>query len=215
MSAGRPRVFDVDQALESALELFWRHGYEGTSLAMLTKAMGINTPSLYAAFGNKEALFGRVLEHYLESPVAYMSRALEEPTARRVAQSVLEGAINLTTHPDHPAGGCLLVRGAMATGPVNEPIRQQLTATRAGAEAALRARFERAVEEGDLPPSADAAHLARYLMTLICGFSVQAAGGATRSQLEEVAQIALCCWPTQAAANAIASDAGSRPATST
>ena len=196
MPAGRPRVFDVDKALDAALELFWRHGYEGTSLAMLTKAMGINTPSLYAAYGNKEALFGRVVEHYLQFPVSYMAQALAEPTARRVAEQFLSGMIRLATHPDHPAGGCLLVRGALATGPTNDPIRQQLSAIRSQGEAAMRTRFERAIEEGDLPTSADAAQLARYLMTLNCGFSVQAAGGATHAQLEEIAQIALRCWPT-------------------
>ena len=196
MPAGRPRVFDVNEALERALELFWRHGYEGTSLAMLTKAMGINTPSLYAAFGNKEELFRRALNFYLESPASYMMAALAQPTARLVAQSVLSGSIELATHPDHPAGGCMLVRGAIATGPGSDAIQRELSAVRAQGELWMRERFERAINEGDLPSDADAAQLARYLMTLNCGFSVQAAGGATREQLEEVAALALSCWPS-------------------
>lgn len=196
MPAGRPRVFDVEQALERALELFWRHGYEGTSLAMLTGAMGINTPSLYAAFGNKEQLFRSALERYLGAPASYMAGALSEPTARRVAERALAGSIELVTHPDHPAGGCLLVRGALATGPGSDAISRELSAVRAGGEDALCERFERAKKEGDLPPNADAAALARYLMTLNCGFSVQAAGGATRAQLEEIARLALQCWPS-------------------
>ena len=195
MPAGRPRVFDVDEALNRALELFWRYGYEGTSLAMLTGAMGINTPSLYSAFGNKEQLFRRALKFYLESPASYMAAALQEPTARGVAAAVLRGSIELATHPDHPAGGCMLVRGALATGPGNDAISRELSAVRAAGEVAIRERFERAINEGDLPADADAVGLARYLMTLNCGFSVQAAGGATRAQLEEVAALALQCWP--------------------
>jgi AcrR family transcriptional regulator len=120
MPAGRPRAFDVDKALDSALELFWTHGYEGTSLAMLTEAMGINVPSLYAAFGNKETLFRKALERYLATPASYMAGALREPTARAVAEKVLSGSIELVTHPNNP-GGCLLVQGAMAASPQVHP----------------------------------------------------------------------------------------------
>jgi len=196
MPAGRPRAFDVDKALGSALELFWRHGYEGTSLAMLTEAMGINTPSLYAAFGNKEELFSRALERYLQNPASHMDGALKEPTARKVAENILRGSINLVTHPDHPAGGCLLIRGGIATGPLNDSISRQLSACRAKGEEMMRERFERALAEGDLPPSASAEKLARFLMTLNCGFSVQAAAGATRRQLEEMADMAMQSWPS-------------------
>lgn len=195
MPAGRPRVFDVEKALDRALELFWKHGYEGTSMAMLTQELGINGPSLYAAFGNKEALFRKALERYLAVPACYMAGALEEPTARGVAEKVLSGSLRLATDPEHPAGGCLLVRGAIATGPQNDAIRDELSAVRADGETAMRERFQRAIEEGDLPQGADAAKLARYLMTLNCGFAVQAAGGATREQLEEVAEMALQNWP--------------------
>ena len=195
MPAGRPRAFDVDKALDSALELFWTHGYEGTSLAMLTEAMGINVPSLYAAFGNKETLFRKALERYLATPASYMAGALREPTARAVAEKVLSGSIELVTHPNNP-GGCLLVQGAMAASPQGTPIRHTLSQIRTAGEVAMRQRFERAKKEGDLPASADAAKLARFIMTMNCGLAVQAAGGASRAQLKEVAKIAMLSWPS-------------------
>src|SRR5437867_1876189 len=95
MPKGRPREFDAEQALDAALLLFWRHGYEGTSLAALTDAMGINTPSLYAAFGSKEMLFRRALDRYLQKPASYLPTALKEPTARGAAEKILSGAINM------------------------------------------------------------------------------------------------------------------------
>src|SRR5436309_14644120 len=110
MPRGRPREFDTDKALDAALLLFWRHGYEGTSLTALTGAMGINVPSLYAAFGNKEALFRKALDRYLQKPASYLPAALEEPTARRAAERLVHGAIEMVMHPRHP-DGCLLVQG--------------------------------------------------------------------------------------------------------
>jgi AcrR family transcriptional regulator len=195
MPKGRPREFDTDKALDAALLLFWRHGYEGTSLSALTRAMHINVPSLYAAFGNKEMLFRRALDRYLEKPASYLPKALEEPTARRAAEALLNGAIHMVMHRGHP-DGCLLVHGALAAGPTGEPIRKELSRRRAGAEALVRRRFERAIDEGDLPRNIDAAKLARYIVTVIWGMSVQAAGGATRAQLNDIADLAMRSWPT-------------------
>ena len=192
--AGRPRQFDADKALDAALLLFWRHGYEGTSLADLTRVMGINVPSLYAAFGNKEDLFRKVLDRYIERPASYLPKALNEPTARQAAQKLFRGAIDMVMNPRHP-DGCLLVQGALASGPVAQSARRELSRRRAGAEAAVRRRFERAQLEGDLARSVDAAKLARYVVTVIWGMSVQAAGGATRAQLRSVADFALQSWP--------------------
>src|SRR5881397_436962 len=110
---GRPRAFDADKALDRALLVFWRKGYEGASLADLTRAMGINRPSLYAAFGNKEALFRRALDRYAEGPAAYVGEALNEPTARAVAERLLGGTIDLLSDPHNPHG-CLVVQGALA-----------------------------------------------------------------------------------------------------
>src|SRR2546428_11951738 len=112
MAQGRPREFDADKALDAALLLFWRHGYEGTSLAALTHAMGINVPSLYAAFGNKEMLFRKALDRYIQKPASYLPKALKEPTARGAAEKLFGGAINMVMNPRHP-DGCLLVQGAL------------------------------------------------------------------------------------------------------
>jgi AcrR family transcriptional regulator len=198
MPRGRPRAFDIEVALDAALLLFWRYGYEGTSLAALTESMGINVPSLYAAFGNKESLFRKALDRYIQKPASYLRKALEQPTARRVAERALSGAIDMVMHPAHP-NGCLLVHGALATNPEANSIRKELNLRRAAAEAAVRRRFERAIAEGDLPAAADAAELARFLMTVIWGLSVQAAGGARRAELKEVAQFALRSWPSHRA----------------
>ncbi|HVA49732.1 MAG TPA: TetR/AcrR family transcriptional regulator [Pirellulales bacterium] len=194
MARGRPRQFDTEQALDAALMLFWRHGYEGTSLAALTEAMGINVPSLYAAFGNKESLFRKALDRYLQRPASYLPKALAEPTARRAAERLFQGAIDMVMKRRHP-DGCLLVHGALASGPLAESVRQELNRRRRGAESLVRQRFRRAVAEGDLPAGVDAAKLARYIVTVLWGLSVQAAGGATRNQLQEVAEMAIKAWP--------------------
>src|SRR5262245_51050944 len=133
---GRPRAFDVDAALDRALTVFWRKGYEGTSLPDLTRAMGINRPSLYATFGNKEALFRKVLDRYAEGPSAYVREALQEPTARAVAQRLLRGAVGLLTDPRNPRG-CLMVQGALVCGGAAESVRRELARRRAASEVAV------------------------------------------------------------------------------
>ncbi len=195
MPRGRPRAFDTEEALDAALALFWRRGYEGTSLAALSEAMGVNAPSVYAAFGNKEALFTRVVDRYIQKPPSYLHKALREPTARAVAEKAMSGAIDMVMRPAN-ADGCLLVHGALASGPAADSIRTQLGRRRAAAEAAVRQRFEHAKDHGDLPAAADPDQLARFLMTVIWGLSVQAAGGASRKQLKQVAEVTLRSWPT-------------------
>ncbi len=191
---GRPRAFDVDKALDRALKVFWRKGYEGASLPDLTKAMGINRPSLYAAFGNKEALFRKALERYVEGPAAYVREAIREPTARAVVERLLRGAADLLTDPRNPRG-CLMVQGALACGEAANAIRRELISRRMAGEAAFRERFERAKAEGDLPADCDPADLARYVATVLQGMAVQAAGGASREQLRGVVEMALRAWP--------------------
>jgi AcrR family transcriptional regulator len=191
---GRPRAFDADAALEQALQVFWRQGYEGTSLSDLTEATGLNRPSLYAAFGNKEALFRKALDRYGEQRGRFLRDAVKEPTARAVVERLLHAAADRAAHPGTP-GGCLTVRGALACGPQAEAIRQELAARRAEDEQLLRHRLERAQAEGDLPPEADPADLARYVATVYQGMSVQAAGGASRQALRRVAELALRAWP--------------------
>ena len=195
MPKGRPREFDVDQALDRALRVFWRRGYEGATLPDLTKAMGINRPSLYAAFGSKEELFRKALDRYAEGPAACMREALNEPTARAVAERLLDGAIDLVTDRRNPRG-CLMVQGALACGETAESVRRELVARRVAGEVAVRQRFERARADGDLPAEADPADLARYVVTVLRGMAVQAAGGASREDLRRVAAMALRAWPT-------------------
>ncbi len=191
---GRPRGFDADEALERAMVVFWEQGYEGASLTDLTSAMGITKTSMYAAFGNKEELFRKALERYAEGPAAYGARALEQPTARGVATAFLAGSVAASTRPGCPAG-CLGVQGSLAAGAAGRTVRDALAAWREEGRSRLRDRFQRAVDEGDLPPDADPGLLARYIMTMANGIAVQAAGGAGRDELQQVADAALRNWP--------------------
>jgi AcrR family transcriptional regulator len=191
---GRPRGFDADEALERAMRVFWEQGYEGASLTDLTKAMGITRTSMYAAFGNKEDLFRKALERYTEGPASYGARAVQEPTAREVATAFLDGSVRATTRPGCPTG-CLGVQGSLAAGDPGHSARDALIAWRNEATSLLRDRFQQAVDEGDLPPGTDPGLLARYIMTVANGIAVQAASGASRDDLQQVADMALRSWP--------------------
>jgi AcrR family transcriptional regulator len=194
---GRHREFCVEKALDAALCVFWRKGYEGTSYADLTEATGVERPALYSAFGNKESLFRQALARYHERYLGYLPEALEMPSARQVAACFLRGAVDLNTrYPDRT--GCLGVNGVLAGSDTAEPIRQALIAYRATGEARLRARFERAKAEGDLPETADCAILAAYVMAVTHGIAVQAKAGFPREVLQAVAEQALAGWPESA-----------------
>ncbi|MYS24217.1 transcriptional regulator, TetR family [Streptomyces sp. DvalAA-14] len=195
MAGGRPRSFDSETALDRALELFWRQGYEGTGISDLTKAMGINNaPSLYNAFGNKEQLFRRALDRYADGPARYIREAFAEPTARATVEALLHGAADATTHPAHPRG-CITVTGALACAPGAEAARDELTGRRAAGEVALRERLRQARSSGELPAGSDPEGLARYFSTIYQGIAVQAAGGATREQLHQIVDTAMAAWP--------------------
>jgi AcrR family transcriptional regulator len=190
---GRPRAFDPDAALERAMHVFWAKGYEGASLSNLTRAMRINRPSLYAAFGNKEQLFSKVLDRYMDGPLAYFGKALAAPRARDVVEQIFFGAARMAGDPRFPSG-CLMVQGALAVGNAARSVQKEAVGRRAASEVALRRRLQRAKRD-DLPKNTDPAELARYVMTVLQGMAVQGANGAGRDQLRRVAQIALRAWP--------------------
>ncbi|WP_405096310.1 TetR/AcrR family transcriptional regulator [Micromonospora sp. NBC_01412] len=187
---GRPRAFDEETVLARAAEVFWRHGYEGASLSVLTSAMGINRPSLYATFGSKEQLFQRAFARYHETQVASARAALEQPTAYAAIEAFLRSSADGLTADDHPAG-CLSIQGGLACSPENARISEILAAGRAATESALEERLSRAAKEGDLPDGMDARALARFVMALSAGHAVHAASGASREDLQASVDIAL------------------------
>ena len=192
---GRQRAFDLEKALDAVLCVFWRKGYEGASYADLTEAAGVERPALYAAFGNKEALFRKALDRYCERYLDYIPRALQLPTAREVVSHMLFSAAEL--HTRHPARtGCLGINGVLAGSDDAEPVRQALIDRRAAGEAQLRERLERAMSEGDLPQTAKPAVLAAFVMAVLHGMAVQAKAGFSRDMLEAVSEQALSTWPT-------------------
>lgn len=191
---GRPPAFDYDEALEKALQLFWTHGYEGTSMAELMQAMGMNKPSIYAAFGNKEALFRKALQKYLSGPVAYAAEALKEPTASQVVEKFLTESVALLSRQDTPKG-CLIVQGALSCGHGSALIHQELINYRRHFEDALKQRFDQAKASGDLNAEVNSADLAKYVATIHQGISVQATSGAGKKELMAVVRLALNNWP--------------------
>ncbi len=193
---GRPREFCTDKALAAALRVFWSKGYEGASMADLTEAMGITKPSLYAAFGNKEALFHKALDLYEAEKLAYIREALEQPTARAVAEHLLRGALEAQTSKSEPQG-CLGVIHSVACGAEAESIKAEVVARRASAQAALLARFQRAKDDGDLRDGVDPEGLTQYLYALFQGMAVQAGSGATRAELETLIETGMALWPSR------------------
>ncbi|MES2337347.1 MAG: TetR/AcrR family transcriptional regulator [Pseudomonadota bacterium] len=193
---GRPREFCVDMALAAALGVFWSKGYEGASMADLTEAMGITKPSLYAAFGNKEALFHKALDLYETEKLAYTREALNQPTARAVAEYFMRGAIDAQMSSCDPKG-CLGVISATACGVEAESIKADVIQRRASSQAALVERFEQAKRDGDLPYHIDVPGLTSYLYAILQGMAVQAGSGATRADLERVVDTSLMVWPTR------------------
>jgi AcrR family transcriptional regulator len=195
MRAGRPREFCVEDALDRAMTVFWRNGYEGACMSELTAAMGINSPSLYACFGNKEGLFRAVLERYDERRKSFMDYVMAAPDVGEMAERFLHGVADFaadTSGGKNPPG-CLLLQSGLAGG--DSQIPDELARHRAEKEKALRQRLERARKSGDLPKAANPAALARYLLAVSNGICVQAASGVSAKDLHEVASMALMGWP--------------------
>ncbi len=196
IARGRPREFCVDQALATALGVFWTKGYESASLANLTAAMGITKPSLYATFGNKEALFHKALDLYEAEKLAYTREALAAPTARGVAEYILRGALDAQTSSHGPTG-CLGVMSAITCGPEADSIKADVIQRRQSSQAALIERFSQAQRDGDLSDQIDPEGLTQYLYAILQGMAVQAGSGASRSDLERVVETSLIVWPTR------------------
>lgn len=192
---GRPREFDIDKALAVATRLFWSQGYEGTSLAELTREMGITPPSFYFAFGSKEALFKQVLDRYQSKYLDYAVRALNEPTAKAVVESLLHGFADGHTRPGLPPG-CLGVNSALPCAGRKDSVRMALADARRAARERLRERFDRARREGELPTDVEPEVLARFIEMVGWGMAAEAQAGATREELHRMAELALRAWPT-------------------
>jgi len=190
--SGRPRGFDSDIALDAAVNVFWRRGYDGASLSELTAAMGINRPSLYAAFGDKAQLFHMALRRYVDRNMGYVSAALALPTAHEVATAFLVGNAVAVTRPGLPAG-CLSVQAAVATEGSSQ--LALLSENRATIQALFADRFRRAIDDGDLAANEDPDELATFLITISSGFAIRAADGIPRDSLLALVRRAMATFP--------------------
>jgi AcrR family transcriptional regulator len=198
MRTGRPRSFDRDQALESAIAVFWEHGYDATSIALLTGALGIGAPSLYAAFGDKRALFIEALDRYMSTYAAFTQAALaEEPDARAAVGRLLREAATAYTRPDRPHG-CMLISAAANCSPQSADIAAHLRELRAAGARTLQDKIAAAAQKGEIPADADAHALANFYGATLRGMSALARDGANKADLEQIADAALRAWPRTA-----------------
>ncbi|NUB44010.1 TetR/AcrR family transcriptional regulator [Fertoebacter nigrum] len=193
---GRPLSFDREAALHSAMLLFWRHGYEATSLADLTAAMGITPPSLYAAYGDKKRLFLAAVDLYLSGPVTTEGIIDNAPSARAAALGLLQAGAIGNTGADTPPG-CLLATAAISCSAGAADVQAELAAIRGRIVDALRGRISKDIAAGVLPPGTDADALAAYVMALLQGLSTLARDGAPRDRLLRVIDVAMLCWPSR------------------
>jgi AcrR family transcriptional regulator len=194
---GRPRGFDIDAALESALAVFWKHGFQDASLAELTQATGLSKPSLYAAFGDKEALYLKALERYIAMLVARHGAALnDEADGRSAVRGFLYSLAHMLADPAMP-GGCFIINGTADSGGSSVPpaVEQALRAALLGTEGLLSGRLERALRDCDLPADADPAALAALFAALIAGLAVLAKSGAAEAKLRQAVDAAMLAWP--------------------
>jgi AcrR family transcriptional regulator len=194
VTRGRPRSFDRDAALRAAMRIFWKLGYEGASMAALTRAMGINSPSLYAAFGSKEALFRQAVQLYLDTEDCETRTAMEgQPTARAAFDALLRQSAGNLARSNYPRG-CLLILGDSNATPENERVRQHLCQRRRDIQAGLEARLARGIADGDVPADADIKAIADFYMTVVQGLSLRARDGASRAAMSGVVDSAMAAW---------------------
>lgn len=193
---GRPLSFDRDAALRQAMHLFWQYGYETTSVAELTAAMGITSPSLYTAFGDKKGLFLEAVDRYVNhGSVSALGLIQDAATARDAAAALLHGSAIAFTGADTPAG-CLVASAATSGSDAAGDVRAHLGRIRLDIEAALRSKASADLSAGRLPVTADAGALAAMTMAVIQGMSTLAKDGADRTKLLAVAETALQVWPS-------------------
>nr|WP_314425499.1 helix-turn-helix domain-containing protein [uncultured Erwinia sp.] len=188
--AGRPREFDREAALIQARDLFWRHGFEGTSMSDLVAALGIASARIYKAFGSKEQLFREAVAHYAEHEGGFAARALEEGDIATAIRRMLMDAVALYTRPRAPAG-CMVVSSASALSDENQPLQQWMAEQRRLRTESVIDRFRRAAEAGQLRGNADPALLGNYYALLLHGLSVQARDGVPADVLESVVKVSL------------------------
>ncbi|KAF0200105.1 MAG: TetR family transcriptional [Gallionellaceae bacterium] len=194
---GRPRNFDPDTALDRALEVFWRHGFQAASLTELTAVMGLSKPSLYAAFGDKEALYLKALERYVALQVAQHIAIFDtEPDARHALEKFLRTMAAMLTDPALPCG-CLIVNGMADCGMPSTPPAIELALHKAvqGSEARLHRQFIRAQRDAQLAPDISAGDLAAFFTSLLAGLGILAKSGAKRAKLNAVINAAMRSWP--------------------
>lgn len=187
---GRPISFDKDAALEAAMLLFWERGFEGTSMADLTRAMGLNPSSIYAAFGDKHVLFSLAVKRYMESRALYATKALEEPTLEKVVRALFDSTVAFLTTPGHPPS-CMTLAGAVGCSVDAASAREIMTEIRRQNEAAMKERFLQARKSGQLSKDVNVDDYARYLSSILAGLSIQAANGSTKAELKRTAKMAL------------------------
>lgn len=191
---GRPRTFDIDHALNVATDMFWRRGYDGTSIGDLTKAIGISAPSFYFAFGNKDEVFRRIIANYLANLCELVERAFSEDTSRSLAERLLSGFAEFLTSPDH-APGCLVINNSL---PIceNHPFRSEWAESRRAMRARLAERFLADQQSGaGFPHDWDPDHIAHLLLSLIWGIAVEANSGASEQELQQMVSQFLRMWP--------------------
>lgn len=192
---GRPRAFDREKALTEAMYVFWERGYEGTSMADLTSAMGINPPSLYAAFGSKESLFREALEHYGVTEGQYTARALSgQLTARASVEAMLRDNARVYCEPGHPTG-CMVVLAATNYAGASEGVHDYVAGLRAATRDSLRKRLHQGVEDGELAEDTDVDALATFYSTVLYGLSLLARDGSDEAGLSGAIDVAMAAWP--------------------
>lgn len=195
--AGRPRDFCIDTALDSALKLFWQKGFEATSLTDLTKAMGINRPSLYAAYGNKEELYRKALNRYITQKSWIIEDALSQPTSYDMVKRMMDNFIGTPNPSCTDPRGCMTTMATLACSIQAQSIQNDLAAYKAEVEKKFHARLNQAIAEGDLPKDADPASLLMFIFTVLNGLAMHSKMGTSHEQMKKVAAMALTAWPSQ------------------